>query len=102
MGLLRQVSGPTGGSAGIVPRALDQIFQAIADRRDTGSTIDVSMNFVQLYNNTLQDLLQDEADAAPLVLREDKQMGIYVDGVKEFAVSSVDEARRSAPGCLLP
>lgn len=91
MGLLRQVVGADDESAGIVPRALNQIFESIQERRGSGSVVEVSMNFLQLYNNTLQDLLHDEQDPAALALREDKQTGIYVDGAKEFSVSSVDE-----------
>lgn len=92
MGILNQM---LGDKAGIVPRAVGQIFGETAGKESL-----VTMSFLQIYNNTLQDLLVESSppggsDAGPqnLALREDPRRGFYVEGLNEFAVSSFDEAQ---------
>lgn len=63
----------------------------------------ISMSFLQLYRETIQDLLAPMASIKRsdssidayndnLPIREDPQRGFYVDGLQEFAVNSFEEA----------
>ena len=45
-------------------------------------------SFLQIYNEKLYDLLQDRHGDRPLNIREDKQMGIFVEGQSEYAVTN--------------
>lgn len=40
----------------------------------------VYCSFLQIYNEKLFDLLQDKKSDRPLVIREDKHAGIFVEG----------------------
>ena len=52
----------------------------------------VSLSFVQLYNESLFDLLRDPSLKHPLSLRELASGEVYVQGLSEFAVRGVREA----------
>jgi hypothetical protein len=77
-------------SLGIIPRAIDQLFtqidqktRAIAPQgvgRYEESPFTVYCSFLQIYNEKLYDLLEDKAGTKPLVIREDKYAGIFVEG----------------------
>lgn len=43
-------------------------------------------SFIQIYNEKLYDLLQDPDIEHPLVIREDKNAGIFVEGLTEYVV----------------
>jgi len=46
---------------------------------------------MQIYNEKLYDLLQDEESKHPLVIRENKINGIYVQGLAEYIVTNMDD-----------
>lgn len=48
----------------------------------------VYCSFLQIYNEKLYDLLQDRKNDRPLVIREDKHAGIFVEGQSEYIVQS--------------
>lgn len=85
--------------AGIIPRAVAQIFE-FADRQrrhHPGNDITISLSFLQLYRETIQDLLAPANGTATTVddnlqIREDPQRGFYVEGLQEFAVTRYEEA----------
>ena len=89
----------TGGpGAGLAPRAFASLFERAAelDARDGGST-KVRVSFVEIYNETITDLLAPVASGATapppaLPLREDARRGVYVDGAIETSVSCADDA----------
>ena len=72
--------------AGIIPRSAQQLFDAIeqggADMQHGRFLLRVS--FVQLYRESLSDLLAPECGA--LSVREDPHKGVFVEGVTEVAV----------------
>jgi hypothetical protein len=104
MGILEFVSNE---HAGLIPRATSQIFEYIS--RESNADINVSLSFLQLYRETIQDLLSPAnsggssssnpnsgantpAAEENLPIREDPIRGFYVEGLQEFTVRSYGEA----------
>lgn len=93
MGILEFVNNE---HAGIIPRAISQIFDYVS-QSDTQITI--TLSFLQLYRETIQDLLAP-ANTSPsltggddnLPIREDPHRGFYVEGLQEYVVRSYTEA----------
>jgi kinesin family protein 5 len=77
-----------GASRGIVPRALEQVFDTAA--RDGAHDYTVSVSYVQLYCELLQDLLEPELNRS-LSIREDTEKGVYVEGASTFPVTSKED-----------
>lgn len=75
-------------SHGVIPRAIQHLFQDLAVDLDRGHTFTVLCSFVQIYNERVFDLLQDEAQVRPLTIREDALFGIYVEGLAEYVVQT--------------
>ena len=65
--------------AGLIPRAISQIFEYVQEHVDgLGDDITVSISFLQLYRETIQDLLAPAAVGSPeenLGIREDPSRG---------------------------
>lgn len=82
--------------AGIIPRAISQIF-AFAKSQDTVD-ISITLSFLQLYRETIQDLLAPATNSGAednLVIREDPETGFYVVGLQEFSIRTYREAGNS-------
>jgi Kinesin motor domain len=94
-------------NAGIIPRTISRIFK-YADQELAlyGSVTKVSLSFLQLYRETVQDLLaplsSETANTSQrsikttfesnLAIREDPTRGFYVEYLQEFEVSNYSEA----------
>lgn len=52
------------GCAGLIPRALITIFEATEEMRRQGWSWSVKVSFMEVYNETLRDLLRGSGDAA--------------------------------------
>lgn len=83
--------------AGIIPRAISQIFDHVLQHQQD-TEISVTMSFLQLYRETIQDLLAPAA-RTPIVgaeenlaIREDPATGFYVEGLQSYMVRSYEEA----------
>jgi hypothetical protein len=89
MGILEFVNNE---HAGLIPRATYQIFEFIQNERN--ADINVSVSFLQLYRETIQDLLSPASgeQGENLQIREDPVRGFYVEGLQEFAVRNYGEA----------
>ena len=48
-------------------------------------------SFLQIYNEKLFDLFQDKDSKVPLVIREDKNNGIFVEGQSEYVVTNAQD-----------
>lgn len=74
-----------GEHRGIIPRAVDDVFQHIV--HDTGTeqcNYLVRASYLQIYNEIVSDLLKPEKKN--LMIREDKKRGVYVEGLSEWVV----------------
>jgi kinesin family protein 5 len=79
--------------AGMIPRAMDQIFHYVDTQP---ANVVVTLSFLQLYRETIQDLLVPGQVDDNLAIREDPQYGFYVEGLQEFVVKSYKEAGEGA------
>eukprot|EP00737_Agarophyton_chilense_P002856 gb/GEZJ01003288.1/.p1 GENE.gb/GEZJ01003288.1/~~gb/GEZJ01003288.1/.p1 ORF type:complete len:1137 (-),score=212.08 gb/GEZJ01003288.1/:591-4001(-) len=77
-------------NAGIIPRAVKQIFDHLRSLTDEHS---VRVSHLELYNEQLTDLLGPEHDTVVDSLRvyEDPQKGTFVQGLEDVVVRSEDE-----------
>ena len=75
-------------SKGIIPRIVEQIFASIlASPGNIEYTVRVS--YMEIYMERIRDLLQPQNDNLPV--HEEKSRGVYVKGLLEVYVSSVQE-----------
>ncbi|KAI0566521.1 Kinesin-related protein [Gracilaria domingensis] len=77
-------------NAGIIPRAVKQIFDHLRSLTDEHS---VRVSHLELYNEQLTDLLGPEHDSVADSLRvyEDPQKGTFVQGLEDVVVRSENE-----------
>ncbi len=88
-------------AAGLIPRAFERLFAAAGG---SGGELAVRCSFLEIYNETVTDLLSPAAGSggggafgpggggapgAGLPLREDRRGGVFVDGLSEERVASV-------------
>lgn len=73
---------------GIIPRMIEQIFASIlASAQNIEYTVRVS--YMEIYMERIRDLMQPQNDNLPV--HEEKSRGVYVKGLMEIYVSSVEE-----------
>lgn len=73
---------------GVIPRIIEQIFASIlASPSNIEYTVRVS--YMEIYMERIRDLLMPQNDN--LAVHEEKNRGVYVKGLLEVYVSSVDE-----------
>ena len=74
---------------GIVPRSIQEIFNHIENCQASKKTFMVRASYLQIYNEVISDLLR--TDRKNLQIREDKNRGVFVEGLSEWAVRSPNE-----------
>jgi hypothetical protein len=65
---------------GVMIRTMDELFRRVEEYRDS-KIIDVTISYLEVYNETIRDLLTDTSIA--LELREDPERGMIVAGLSE-------------------
>ncbi|KAI0242330.1 hypothetical protein L0F63_002401, partial [Massospora cicadina] len=80
-------------SDGIIPRAIQTIFEALASADPTEVEMRLSISYLELYNEDLIDLLVDAEPRPPVIIREDKGKIIWA-GIKEVPVQKPEEVSR--------
>lgn len=78
---------------GIIPRAIHDIFRGRREMMTDGGKknqrpLTIYCSFIQLYNEHIYDLLRDASMNHPLSIHEDREQGIYVEGLSEYRVQS--------------
>uniref|UniRef100_A0A7S2LX11 Kinesin motor domain-containing protein n=1 Tax=Zooxanthella nutricula TaxID=1333877 RepID=A0A7S2LX11_9DINO len=81
-----------GANKGIVPVSCEELFSRIRDCTSGKLRFEVLVSMVEIYNDTVQDLLLPafKRDAKGLPIRESRALGIYVEGVVRSAVDSYE------------
>eukprot|EP01017_Pseudomicrothorax_dubius_P028930 TRINITY_DN347_c0_g1_i4.p1 TRINITY_DN347_c0_g1~~TRINITY_DN347_c0_g1_i4.p1 ORF type:complete len:838 (-),score=267.99 TRINITY_DN347_c0_g1_i4:252-2765(-) len=74
---------------GIIPRAMEDIFQYIENFSNERARFMVRASYLQIYNEVISDLLR--TDRTNLLIREDKRRGVFVEGLSEWAVRTPNE-----------
>ena len=79
---------------GVMILTVEDLFRRIEERK-AESTIKVTLSMLEVYNETIRDLLSPEgtAQAAPggLDLREDPNLGVVVAGLSEHTPETVEQ-----------
>ncbi|XP_071588190.1 kinesin-like protein KIF27 isoform X5 [Heliangelus exortis] len=74
---------------GIIPRAIQELFQRISENRNVEFHVKVS--YIEVYKEELRDLLELETSVKELHIREDEKGNTVIVGAKEFQVECADE-----------
>ncbi|XP_075405950.1 kinesin-like protein KIF27 isoform X2 [Tenrec ecaudatus] len=77
------------GQKGIIPRAIQEIFQNISENPNIDFNIKVS--YIEVYKEELRDLLELEPSLKDLHIREDEKGNTVIAGAKECPVENADE-----------
>ncbi|KAI2552995.1 kinesin family member 27 [Homo sapiens] len=77
------------GQKGIIPRAIQEIFQSISEHPSIDFNVKVS--YIEVYKEDLRDLLELETSMKDLHIREDEKGNTVIVGAKECHVESAGE-----------
>ncbi|KAM9332646.1 kinesin-like protein KIF9 [Pholidichthys leucotaenia] len=83
------------GQRGIIPRALQEVFQEVKKR--TEQSFSVHLSYLEIYNETLVDLLSSlqatpRLSPQPMVVMEEPGRGVFIKGLSLCHVHSEEEA----------
>ncbi|KAJ3543865.1 hypothetical protein NMY22_g2980 [Coprinellus aureogranulatus] len=69
--------GPTEGTAGMIPRAVEQVFRIAEEMKDKGWEYRIEGQFLEIYNETIHDLLTpfDASDQKKHEIKHDPKTG---------------------------
>ena len=72
--------------AGLIPRTIHHVFTKLITKRR--KYIKVYCSFLQLYNENMMDLFEDDKTkmTKKMIIHENKEDGIYVEGLNEIVV----------------
>lgn len=75
---------------GIIFLTMQELFERIADLQETKST-EITLSYLEIYNETIRDLLVPGGSKAGLTLREDANQAVSVSGLSSHAPKNVEE-----------
>jgi len=76
---------------GIIPRAIEDIFQFINDDLHKEIKFELKFSLVEIYKENLHDLLNPEIKHTDLKIKEHPKKGIYVSNLTEQYISTEEE-----------
>eukprot|EP00300_Choanocystis_sp_HF-7_P042479 c9230_g2_i1.p1 GENE.c9230_g2_i1~~c9230_g2_i1.p1 ORF type:complete len:405 (+),score=83.06 c9230_g2_i1:158-1216(+) len=85
---------------GVIPRSLEQIFTWVKDRQSKGWHVVLQCMFIEIYNETLQDLLAPEGSTGPPLTIRTANLGEHsmkfsnVEGATCVTIDSEEAVRR--------
>lgn len=80
----------TAQQPGVIFLTMQELFERIADRTDDKVT-EVSLSYLEIYNETIRDLLVPGGSKQGLMLREDANQAVSVAGLSSHHPQSVQE-----------
>lgn len=75
---------------GIIFLTMQELFEKISDRSDEKHT-EISLSYLEIYNETIRDLLVPGGSKQGLMLREDSNAGVTVSGLTSHHPKDVQE-----------
>lgn len=75
---------------GVIPRTIYKLFESLATEKSLANYA-IYCSFMQIYNEKLFDLLEDRESKHPLLIRENRYNGVYVQGLTEYVVTSMED-----------
>ncbi|KAK6465723.1 P-loop containing nucleoside triphosphate hydrolase protein [Scheffersomyces coipomensis] len=75
---------------GVIFLTMKELYQRIDDLNDS-KIIDISLSYLEIYNETIRDLLNPQIDHKKLILREDSQKRISVSNLSIHKPHNVEE-----------
>ncbi|ETO60298.1 hypothetical protein F444_21506 [Phytophthora nicotianae P1976] len=79
-----------GDQRGLIPRALEDIF-ICAEKTHSQAKTTVALSYVQIYCERIFDLLEPETSSSNILVREDADRGVYIDGAAAVYVANVED-----------
>ncbi|XP_078442011.1 ATP binding microtubule motor family protein [Wolffia australiana] len=83
------ISGYRGEKKGLLPRAVDKLFEQIKHSEET-TKLTVKISMVEIYMEKVRDLFDLSKDN--LQIKESKTQGIFLSGVTEVTISNAEDA----------
>ncbi len=75
---------------GVIPRSVESLFNGV-EEADQNIEFTFAVSYVEIYLEKIRDLLDDKGLKNNLTVREDRVKGVYIAGVTEVYVGSVQE-----------
>ncbi|KAI3406253.2 KIP3 [Candida oxycetoniae] len=88
-GKTHTISG-THENPGVIFLTMKELYERIEEKQDT-KIIDVSLSYLEIYNETIRDLLAPETDFKKLIIREDSNRKISVSNLSCHRPDSVEQ-----------
>ncbi|EDQ91991.1 uncharacterized protein MONBRDRAFT_14231, partial [Monosiga brevicollis MX1] len=85
------MEGGQGEQRGVIPRAVEQIFLAAEAAASTHWKYEFSATFLEIYNETVRDLLADDATQRLELRRPKGSAAVQIPGLAEQAVHSAED-----------
>lgn len=78
---------------GVLPMVVDELFDAVeVERRlSDASHFTMHVSYLEIYDETVRDLLAPPQDASKPILRQNPKVGVYVQDLKDVPVFAKDE-----------
>ncbi|TPX78323.1 hypothetical protein CcCBS67573_g00401 [Chytriomyces confervae] len=80
-------------SKGIIPRICEDLFRRIAANGDKDKKFDISVSYMEIYNEKVRDLL-NSASKSNLRVREHPTLGPYVEDLSRLVVTSYGQIEK--------
>ncbi|KAJ2341183.1 tubulin-dependent ATPase kip3, partial [Coemansia sp. RSA 2618] len=74
---------------GVIFLTMQELFERVNSEDD--KTVEITLSYLEVYNETIRDLLVDNPDQVPLALREDAKQSVTVVGLSQHVPQNVDE-----------
>ncbi|XP_040824244.1 kinesin-like protein KIF28P [Ochotona curzoniae] len=82
-----------GANKGIIPNVCEELFQGIESQARSGEH-QVTFSMLEIYNEQVRDLLSRTRKPGGLKVREDQQLGFYVEGLKSVPCENYTHIER--------
>lgn len=90
----RDVELEEGNEYGVIPRAVDALFEEVQANAEHGTAAQLHVAYMQIYNDDIFDLLSDPRHVSALPVREaikGNSIGVFVSGLSEVRVVNTDD-----------